>query len=120
MRGWIHLGHGEAWLRALAAVAGALAIPAIYFLGRELWGRGAGLMAALLLALNAYHIRYSQEARSYSLAALLVILSSYFLVRLLRQPSPGIRWKYSAASALAVYSHFYAVLVLLAQWAAVR
>src|SRR5438552_1309014 len=115
MRGWIHLGHGEAWLRALSATFGVLAIPTIYFLGRTLWGRSAGLVAALLLALNAYHIRYSQEARSYSLAALLLILSVYFLVQLIQQPSCQGRWKYCAASALAVYSHFYAGLVLLAQ-----
>src|SRR5919108_234466 len=31
MRGWIHVGHGEAWLRALSAIFGVLAIPAIYF-----------------------------------------------------------------------------------------
>src|SRR5438067_2508351 len=115
MRGWIHLGHGEAWLRALSATFGVLAIPAIYFLGRALWGRSAGLVAALLLALNAYHIRYSQEARSYSLAVLLVILSVYFLVQFIQQPSRQGHWKYCAASALAVYSHFYAALVLLAQ-----
>src|SRR5438477_5058089 len=115
MRGWIHLGHGEAWLRALSAIFGVLAIAAIYFLGRTLWGRSAGLVAALLLALNAYHIRYSQEARSYSLAVLLVILSVYFLVQLIQQPSRQGHLKYCAASALAVYSHFYAALVLLAQ-----
>src|SRR5438552_1716492 len=115
MRGWIHLGHGEAWLRALSATFGVLAIPAIYFLGRALWGRSAGLVAALLLALNAYHIRYSQEARSYSLAVLLVILSFYFLIQLIQQSPGRARWKYSAFSALAVYSHFYAALILLAQ-----
>src|SRR5438477_761444 len=119
MRGWIHLGHGEAWLRALAATFGVLAVPAIYFLGRTLWGRSAGLVAALLLALNAYHIRYSQEARSYSLAVLLVILSVYFLVQLIQQPSRQGHRKYCAASTLAVYSHFYAALVLLAQVVAV-
>ena len=119
MRGWIHLGHGEAWLRALSATFGVLAIPTIYLLGRTLWGRSAGLVAALLLALNAYHIRYSQEARSYSLAVLLVILSVYCLVQLIQQPSRQGRWKYCAASTLAVYSHFYAALVLLAQGVAV-
>src|SRR5437868_11084773 len=115
MRGWIQLGHGEAWLRALSATFGVLAIPAIYFLGRSLWGRSAGLVAALLLAVNAYHIRYSQEARAYSLAVLLVVLSFYFLIQLMQRPSPELRWKYSVVSALAVYSHFFAVLVLLAQ-----
>ena len=119
MRGWIHLGHGEAWLRALSAIFGVLAIPAICFLGRSLWGRSAGLVAALLLALNAYHIRYSQEARAYSLALLWAILSVYFLVQLIQRPSRDVRWKYCTASALAVYSHFYAALVLLAQAAAV-
>src|SRR5256714_12468652 len=115
MRGWIHVGHGEAWLRALSVFFGVLAILAIYFLGRSLWGRSAGLVAALLLAVNAYHIRYSQEARAYSLAVLLVVLSFYFLIQLMQRPSPELRWKYSVVSALAVYSHFFSTLVLLAQ-----
>src|SRR5206468_5042027 len=95
MRGWIQLGHGEAWLRALSATFGVLAIPTIYFLGRTLWGRNAGLVAALLLALNAYHIRYSQEARSYSLTVLLLIPSVYFLIQLIQQSAGRARWKYS-------------------------
>ena len=43
------------------------------------------------------------------------ILSVYFLVHLIQQPSRQGHWKYCAASTLAVYSHFYAALVLLAQ-----
>lgn len=36
--------------------AGALTTLAIYFLGKEVWGRGVGLLAALFMAFNSAHI----------------------------------------------------------------
>jgi mannosyltransferase len=72
----------------------------------------------LLLALNAFHIRYSQEARGYSLLVLLITLSAYFLVRLLESPNNRNRRTYLAVTVLAFYAHFFAVLVIAAQFVA--
>ncbi len=53
--------------RLPSVLAGAGALPLVYLLGRRLWSRGAGLAAALLLAIAPVAVRYSQEARPYSL-----------------------------------------------------
>src|SRR5438477_8761338 len=53
--------------RLPSALAGALTIPLVYALGKELFGRTQGLIAALLLALSAVHLNYSQDLRPYSL-----------------------------------------------------
>src|SRR5918994_2648983 len=54
-------------VRLPSAIAGALAVPVMYKIGKLLFDRSAGLLAALILALCAYHARYAQEARPYGL-----------------------------------------------------
>jgi mannosyltransferase len=117
LRGWIHLGGSEAFIRALSVVFALLTIPVLYLLGKRLFGRRAAMAACILLAVNAFHIRYSQEARAYTLVVLLVTLASLCFVEAIERPE---RWKWSAyaiVSALAVYAQFYAVLVVVAHLA---
>src|SRR5690348_16489899 len=67
LRLWMKLGTSETFLRALSVTFSVAAVAVIYFLGRHLFGMRAGFVAVLLAALHAFLIRYSQEARSYSL-----------------------------------------------------
>ena len=79
---WVRIwSDSEAGARSLSALFAALAVPTLYFLGKKLFGRSAGLLAAVLLALNAFILRHAQLARSYALLVFLVTLSSYFFVR---------------------------------------
>ena len=70
----------ETWIaRFPALVAGILAVPLIFVLGRSLFlNPHAGLIAAWLLAIMPAHISYSQVARGYSLSILLSVLSLFF------------------------------------------
>ena len=120
LRGWLHFGDSVTYIRGLSVVFGVAAIPAIFLLGRKMKSASFGLISALLLSINAFQVRYAQEARSYSLLVLLLILSTYCLVSALES---GRRrdWNwYVAASSLAIYAHFFAVLVVVAHWIAVR
>jgi mannosyltransferase len=119
LRGWIRVGSSEFVIRCLSVLAGVAAIPAIYLLGARLFGPRAGRLAALLLSVHAFHIRYSQEARSYSLFMLLAILSSLFLLRSLEQPSRKNRGGYILVSTLMVYAQVFGGWMLLAQWLSV-
>jgi len=113
---WIRLfGEGEAAVRSLSALCGALAVPAVALVGARLFGRRAGLAAGLLLALNSWMVLHAQLARSYALLVLLVTLSSYCFVVELERPSRAGRIGYVLASALAFYAHYFAALVLVAQ-----
>ena len=120
LRLWIHFGWGESYIRSLSVLAAAVTLPAIYWLARQLYDRKVALLSAALLGVNAFHIRYSQEARSYTLFVLLGTLSSAFLVSLIRNPSRRNWIAYVATSILAVYAHFYALLLLLVQWCVLR
>jgi len=115
VRGWIRFGDGETWLRLLSVIFAIAAIPAIYAAGKAVSGRATGLLAALLLSINAAHVAYAQEARGYSLLILLCTLSLLFFFRI-EDAGTGNAVGYVIVSALAVYAHFFAVFFLFAQW----
>ena len=92
----------------------------IYLLGRRLFGSRVGLIAAALLAVNAYHVQYSQDARSYSLMVFLCLLSSLYFLKCLSEPSRRNRIAYIVSSALAVYAQFFSLLLVIAQWLSLK
>ena len=47
------------WSRALTALLGALSVAALYLLGRRMFDGRVALLAALALALSAYHVQHS-------------------------------------------------------------
>lgn len=47
------------WNRALTALLGAATVPLLYLLGRDSFGRRAGLLAAGLLAIAYFHLEHS-------------------------------------------------------------
>jgi hypothetical protein len=118
LRPWLHFGNGESFVRLLSVIFGVATIPLIYLLGRKLFNSQVGLIAAGLLTINAYHVRYSQEARSYSLMVFLSVCSSFFFLRCLESPTRARRVTHLAFSSAAVYAHFYSLLLLVAQWIA--
>ncbi|MEO7181795.1 MAG: glycosyltransferase family 39 protein [Gemmatimonadaceae bacterium] len=108
-------GGSELALRSFSAVAGAAAVVAIYVLGTRLLGRRGGVIAALFLALNPFMLEYAQTARGYTLVACLVTVSCWLFVIELERPTLAARVGFVVVSALAVYAHYFAALVLLAQ-----
>jgi mannosyltransferase len=120
LRGWLHFGQSEFFIRSLSAILAAATLPAIYWLAALLFNRRVALIATALVAFNAYHVRYAQEARSYALFILLATLSSGFFVAYVREPSRRNHLAYVLTSVFAVYAHFYALLLLAAQWLALR
>ena len=108
-------GYSEAAVRSMTVVLAGFAVPVMYLLGRRLFGRSAGIVAALLLAVAPFFVQYEQTARSYALVVLLVLLSSYFFVAELEKPSRATLVAYVLASVLAVYAHYFAAFVLVVQ-----
>jgi mannosyltransferase len=120
LRGWLHFGSSPFLVRSLSVIISLVTLPAIFWLARKLFDHRVAQIAVALMTFNAYHIRYAQEARSYSLLVLLATLSSGFFVATLREPTRRNRCGYILASVLAVYAHLYALLLLAAQWLAAR
>ena len=120
LRGWMHLGQSPFFIRSLSVAIAAATVPAVYWLADLLYDRRVAIIAAVLCAFNAYSVRYAQEARSYALFLLMATLSSALLIRYLRDSTDRNRIWYVSISVLAVYAHFYALLLLAAQWLALR
>ncbi len=89
--------------RILSIVAGTLTIILVYAIGSKILKPWAALLASLALALSPLHIWYSQEARQYAVAMLLVSVSYFALVSFYR--TPQWRWAllYGAALLLSMY-----------------
>lgn len=114
---WLGLGESEFVLRSLSVIFAVATVPVLYALATHLFGMRVGLVGALLLAVNAFHIQYAQEARGYSLVMFLVTTASLFFVRGIERPT-GIRWiGYILFSAAGIYTHFFAALVPVAHCA---
>ena len=105
-------GLGEVGVRSLSALVGTALIPVAYAAARELAGARAGLIAAALVAVNPQLIFYSQEARAYSLLALLSTLSfwAFLVARRDAGSRPLVLWALASAAALA--THYFAALVV--------
>jgi len=72
---YILLGNRPWVIRLPALLAGVLLVPACYAVGRLLYSRGAGLIAAAIVAASSALIEYSTNARGYTLVCLLFLLS---------------------------------------------
>lgn len=72
----VRLGDPELMLRLPMAIAGVLTVPLFGLLaGRLLDGRSARL-AVLLLAINPFHVWYSQEGRGYAFLMLFAVVAA--------------------------------------------
>jgi mannosyltransferase len=110
-------GESEFALRYTSLCAGVLAVPLIYVLGRLLWDRQIGLMAAALLAINPFYIWHAQEARMYGMVAAFCLASVVLFLTLLRRRGWGWWLAYGLVTALSLYTHYYAVLIVAFQGA---
>jgi mannosyltransferase len=108
-------GYGETALRSLSALAGVAMIPVVYAAGAKLVSRRAGLLAAALTTCSPLLIWYSQEARSYQLLAFLAAVSLLAFAHALARPSPRSLAAWVIACALALATHYYAVLAVVPQ-----
>jgi mannosyltransferase len=115
LRGWLRVDDGVLWVRLASALFAAGAVGFTYLIGRRLLDPASAIAGAGLLALHALQLQYAQEARTYALAVLFVTAATWaFLVALER----GSRWGwwalYAALVVVAVYAHFYSVMVVVA------
>ena len=105
-------GVGAVGLRTLSALLGTLVVPVAFAAGRRLSGVRAGLLAALLVAVNPLMVWYSQEARSYALLSLLCALSFWAFLGALERPSVAVLAGWALASAAALATHYFAVFLV--------
>ena len=112
LHGWMNLtGQSDFALRFLSLLFSVLTVSLGYALGRDLFSNRIGLLTALLLAVNPFQVWYAQEARMYSLVVCLTLAATWLLVRGWRGGGWAVWAGYTLTIALALYTHYYAVLI---------
>jgi len=113
LRGWIALaGTSEYSMRFLSLLFGVLCVPLVYALGRRLFDRPTGLLAALLVSASPYLAWYGQEVKMYTLVVALALTAIYGLRRAIEGAG---RWWWAVpvvATSLAFYAHILAALLI--------
>ena len=104
------VGTSETSLRALSSFAALMTLLVIYKTGELLESTDIGVKAALLLATSPFHVFFSIEARSYSLAILFCSLATLAGVAISNKQRPSYKiwivWITSTTGAF--YTHYYA------------
>lgn len=112
------LGTGRLPYRVIPFAAGLLSIALAYALGRRLFGGTAGIIAALALAVNHWHIILSRTATRESLIlplflGILILTARAFHLRQQITPAAPLTATYAALGILlgvAIYVHWIALL----------
>lgn len=117
LQGWSKgFGTSLLALRMFSVVCSATALWAGYlFTTFACKSRKVGFLAVTLLAISGWDISYAWEARMYSLGMIFAFLSSYALLKALRNVS--LKWSliYGVSAAALIYTHYYGYFTVAAQ-----
>ncbi len=122
---WMSLvGNSESDTHALSLLFGLLTVPVGTWIAWSLFGRRAGLIAAVLFAMNPFLTAYSQETRMYTLMALLGLLATAGFIHGFIYRRRKYLILFTVCTALMLYTHAWgiffgvgAALALIPVWA---
>ncbi len=113
LHGWMTLlGTSESATHSLSLLFGLLTVPVGMWAGWTLFGRRAGLMAAVLFAFNAWFTNYAQETRMYELMGLLGIVATVAFIQAFVHRRRRYLILFAATLALMLYTHSWGVFVV--------
>ncbi|MCC7207520.1 MAG: glycosyltransferase family 39 protein [Anaerolineae bacterium] len=116
LRPWMDLtGDSEFSARLFSTFWSVFGVAVVYRIAADAFSPGAGLIAALVLALTDNDIMLAREARHYAQMAALGALSSLFYLRHLKRPRRrnGLGWLLSSIALM--YTHYLGALLLAVQ-----
>jgi len=95
-------------MRAMSILFGILTIYFTYlFVKHAFSNEKVAVLAAFFVAINPFQIQYGWEARMYTLGTFLLMLSSYLLVKALKDNKTRHWILYALAIALSLYTHYF-------------
>ncbi len=108
-------GTSEVAIRAMSFTFYLLTVLVVFLIGKHLWNTKTGIMSAILSSVNPILFAYAFEGRMYSLLLFTSVLSTYFFLT-------NKKWAHSLATAAALYTHHFSLLVIGIQglWAIIQ
>jgi mannosyltransferase len=112
---WLLFGSGISYARLLSVIIGVINVGQILHFGYKATGITVGFLGSFLIAVSPMHVWYSQEIRMYILLLGLTTASTTTLWWAL-QRKQGYLWiLYCFFTVLAIYTHYFAAFIILAQ-----
>ena len=108
-------GDSEFAARSLSVIFAVGGVIMTYAIGARLFNVRTGLTAGLVLTVNAFFIKYAQEARGYTLLLLLTTFSMYLFIKVIERQQYRYYIALGLTNALVLYAHFFGFFVLIAQ-----
>lgn len=106
LHAWISIwGTSETAIRSLTFIFFLGTVVTVFFIGKHLWDKKTGLLAAILTFTNPFLFSYAFEGRMYSLLALTSTLSIYFFIRKKTVP-------FILSTAAALYTHHFSIFII--------
>jgi hypothetical protein len=117
MHYWIEwFGTSEQALRLPSALLGALAVVMLFLLAWEMFTPLVAVVSSIFMAFEPEQIYFAQQARMYTLLAVLVVSSTYLLLLALRRPEKKLLYAlYAVVSIAGLYTHYEYVFCLAGQ-----
>lgn len=113
LNGWIRLfGEGDVAVRSLSTLFGLAALAAVAWVAWRRGGPRLAAPAAAFMAVSPFAVRYSSEARMYSLLSLLVALGWVGLERAWERPTFRRLVPVAAVSAALLLTHYWSFYLL--------
>jgi mannosyltransferase len=117
LKGWTGLfGHTELGLRSMSVFFGVVTALIGYLWVQRQFGRRAALIGLGVLALSPLFIRYSQEARMYTLSTAIVMAATYVMTVALETNRRRTWLLYGALVSLGMWTHYFTALAWIAHW----
>lgn len=117
LHGWMELfGTGDVAVRALSGAFGLVTLVLVWFLGRRRGGTTLAWILVTLVAVSPFAVRYSNEARMYSLVMLLVVVGWFLLddIVVRGRATIGRFIGVAVVTAALLYTHYWAMWLLAA------
>jgi mannosyltransferase len=101
----LYFGNGVATARVLSLIFFLITIPLVYLLARQVLEVGWALFSTIIFSFLPFMDWYSNEARMYTLLAMMATLSQLYFLRIIKK-KPG-WWGYGITSLIGAYSHYF-------------
>lgn len=110
-------GNTEIGIRSMSVFFGVLTVVLVFLFVLRFFGRRAAYISLALMVLSPLFLRYSQEARMYTVLTTVIVLATYVL--LYAQEHAKKRWPwmvYGILLAVGMLTQYFAALAWLSHW----
>lgn len=112
----LFFGNSELALRSMSVIFGLASLLLAYLLIKTMFGKLPAYFGVFLLSISPMFIRYSDEARMYTMVTAIVLGATYFLIMAVKTNSKKNWTAYGVLVALGMWTHYFSAIVWLSHW----